>query len=85
MHSTLIASMFVILAQADPTSAIQSFKTLLAKILLLVGISTIAYGGFLIAKQGQTLEGILCLVGGFLIALAVPIITYFASLGGIQF
>ena len=74
----------IILAQTDLTAAIDSFRLLLARICLLIGTAAIAYGGYLIAK-GHTLEGVLAVIGGFLIAIAVPLITYLAQLGGIQF
>src|SRR5438067_7004258 len=76
-------SFVLFLAQADPNAAIETFKALLAKILLLIGVAVIAYGGFLIARQGHTIEGILCIIGGFIIAIAVPLITYMAQTVGI--
>ncbi len=75
---------YVMLAQVDPNSAIDTFKNLLAKFLLLIGVCVICYGGYLIAR-GHQLEGIMCIIGGFLIAIAVPIISYLAQLGGITF
>lgn len=79
-----LASAFIILAQVDPNAAIDSFKNLLAKFLLLIGVVVLCYGGYLIAR-GHQLEGIMCIIAGFLIAIAVPIITYLAQLGGISF
>ncbi|PWU19878.1 MAG: hypothetical protein C5B50_05460 [Verrucomicrobia bacterium] len=75
----------VLLAQADPNAAIDSFKLLLAKFCLLIGVAVIAYGGYLIARQGHTIEGVLCIIGGFIIAIAVPLITYLAQNVGITF
>jgi hypothetical protein len=45
----------------------------------------IAYGGYLIARQGHTIEGVLCIIGGFIIATALPLITYMAQISGITF
>jgi len=84
MHH-VIASTFVLLAQTDPSTLIDTFKLLLAKILLLIGVAVIAYGGYLISRQGQTIEGILCIIGGFIISIAVPLITYLGSQAGITF
>ena len=84
MHP-IIASTFVLLAQTDPSTLIDTFKLLLAKFLLLVGVAVIAYGGYLISRQGQTIEGILCIIGGFIISIAVPLITYLALQAGIPF
>jgi hypothetical protein len=50
----------------------------------LIGVVVLCYGGYLIAR-GHQLEGIMCIIAGFLIAIAVPIITYLAQLGGISF
>jgi hypothetical protein len=74
-----------LLAQTDPGTLIDAFKVLLAKILLLVGVAVIAYGGYLISRQGQTIEGILCIIGGFIISIAVPLITCLALQAGITF
>jgi hypothetical protein len=52
--------------------------------MLLIGVIVICYGGFLIAR-GHQLEGLMCIIGGALICLAVPIITYIAQLGGVSF
>ena len=84
MHP-IIATTFVLLAQTDPGTLIDTFKVLLAKLLLLVGVAVIAYGGYLISRQGQTIEGILCIIGGFIISIAVPLITYLALQAGITF
>ena len=84
MHP-IIASTFILLAQTDPSTLIDTFKLLLAKILLLIGVAVIAYGGYLISRQGQTIEGILCIIGGFIISIAVPFITYLGSQAGITF
>ncbi len=79
----ILAFTTTMLAQADGVPEIAQFKTLLAQILLLVGIICIAYGGYLISR-GHQLEGLLCLLGGALIAMAVPIITYLAQIAGIS-
>ena len=84
MHS-ILASTLIILAQVDPNAAIESFKLLLGKLLLLVGVGVMAYGGYLVSRQGHLMDGILCIIGGFLIAIAIPLMSYLASLSGITF
>lgn len=79
-----LTSSHYILAQIAGGPDIQSFKAFLAKILLLVGVIIVAYGGWQIA-HGRQSEGLLCLVGGLLMAMAIPLITFFASLYGISF
>lgn len=83
--NAILAQSLIILAQTDISTQITSFKAFLAKILLLIGVAVVAYGGYLISRQGQTLEGIICMIGGFIIAMAVPILTWMAALGGITF
>ena len=84
MH-TFIAASFFFLAQVDPNSAIGIFKSLLAKILLLIGIGLIGYGGYLLSKTGHVMDAFLCIIGGFLCALAVPFISYCAHISGVDF
>jgi hypothetical protein len=81
----IIATSFVILAQADVNSAITSFTTFLGRILLLIGIVIIAWGGWQVARRGEHADGLIAIIGGFIIAMAVPIIRFFASLAGISF
>lgn len=51
----------------------------LSKILMLVGIVMIFYGGWK-THRGETSDGILAIIGGFIVSMAIPIIRYFFSL-----
>jgi hypothetical protein len=75
----------IILAQADVNSAITSFTTFLGRILMLVGIVIVAWGGWQVARRGEHADGLIAIVGGFIIAMAIPIIKFFASLAGLSF
>ena len=84
-HSKLMhIEIVTLLAQASPDTAIQSFLAFLAKVMLLCGVVAIFWGGWKISR-GETADGLVALVGGFIVALAVPIIHYLASLGGVTF
>ena len=71
-----IASTFVLLAQTDPSVPVESFKLLLANILLLVGVATVACGTSLVAGRRRTIAGILCIIGGFNVSMAGPLIAF---------
>ena len=75
---------YILLAQANLDSPMRSFRDFLAKVGLLVGVCLIIAGGVKIGR-GETEAGLVSAVGGLLIALAVPIMTWLASLVGIQF
>jgi hypothetical protein len=81
---TTMISKAAFFAQVDPTTAIKTFETLLIRLCLLIGIAVVAYSGFMIAHQGRTIEGIVGIIGGFIIAMAGAIITYLGGLGGVQ-
>src|SRR5262245_9631060 len=72
-------------AQASLSSAATEFiSAVLAPVLLLIGIVVIAYGGFLI-NQGRTQEGLMAIIGGFIIAVAVPVMKALMAAAGITF
>ena len=78
-HLILFAEIFPLLAQASPDAAIVRFLEFLAKILMLVGVVMIFYGGWKI-HRGETQEGLLAIVGGFIVALAIPIMKFLISI-----
>ena len=72
----LAASGFLpFLAQADPTGPITTFLTFLTQIFLIIGGILIAYGGYEISR-GRVVEGLLCILGGLLLALAIPVMKW---------
>lgn len=73
-----------IFAQTTFDSALRSFLEFLTKILVLIGVALVFYGGWLIG-QGKTAEGVLCIIGGFVIAAAVPIMRMLAEMTGTTF
>jgi hypothetical protein len=72
------------LAQATFDSALQSFLGFISKILILLGIAVVCYGGWMVS-QGKTSEGVMGMVGGFLMAVAVLILRLFAQFTGTTF
>ena len=74
----------LLLAQVDLKAPIKAFLEFLSWVLILLGVCLVAYGAILIA-QGRHLDGVVAIVAGFILVLAVPIIYYFAKLAGIQF
>lgn len=74
----------LLLAQASFDSALTSFISFLTRILLLIGVAVVALGGWLIA-QGKNSDGILAIIGGFVIAAAVPIVRLLAQITGSSF
>ena len=67
------------LAQADPTGPINTFLTFLTQIFLVIGAILIAYGGYEISR-GRVVEGLLCILGGLLLALAIPVMKWLQHL-----
>jgi hypothetical protein len=82
--NTLYTATYGILAQAAPDVPINNFLGFLSKIMLLCGVVAIFWGGWK-TSRGETAEGVLAIIGGFIIALAVPILRYLGSLGGVTF
>jgi hypothetical protein len=72
-----------ILAQASFDTAVQRFLDFLAKVFLILGAMVIAYGGYLI-HQGRVAEGLLALLGGFILAMAIPLMRFLLSLAGVN-
>jgi len=70
-----------LLAQTSMDSSITSFLDFLTKVGMLVGVVAIVYGGWNISR-GETERGLVALIGGFIIATAVPIVKFLAGLGG---
>ena len=88
-HGSVASSLAVqwfapMLAQATFDSALQSFLGFISKILILLGIAVVFYGGWMVS-QGKTSEGVTALVGGFIIAGAVLVIRVFAKITGTNF
>lgn len=69
-----------ILAQAAGVPGIDGFLDFLAQICIIIGVVVIATGGYLIALRGRIEEGLLCIVGGFILAAALPIMRYLVTL-----
>ena len=69
---------FVLLAQAAADPSFDPIISFLSKVMLLVGGVMIFAGGWKIHK-GENSEGLLAIAGGFIVALAFPIIRYFAT------
>lgn len=78
------ASTLVLLAQTSIDLPLNNFLAFLSKIMLLIGVVMIFYGGWKI-HRGETSEGLLAIVGGFIVALSVPILRVLAGFGGISF
>ena len=69
------------LAQASLDASVDRFLAFLAKVFLLLGALVIAYGGYLL-HQGRVSEGLLGLLGGFILALAIPMMRFFIQIAG---
>ena len=69
----------VLLAQAAAEPPIEPVLQFLGKIMMLVGVVMVFYGGWKI-HRGETEDGILAIIGGFIVAMAIPIMKYFFSL-----
>lgn len=74
--------LFPLLAQVSIDGAVDSFLVFLAKIFLILGALVIAYGGYLI-HQGRVSEGLLGLLGGFILALAIPLMKLLLQMAGV--
>jgi|ERR1017187_2117934 hypothetical protein len=70
-----------LLAQTSMDSSINSFMDFITKVNVLIGVVVIVYGGWNISR-GETERGLVSLIGGFIIALAVPIMRFLVGLGG---
>jgi hypothetical protein len=70
---------FVLLAQVAADPSFDPIISFLSKVMLLVGGVMIFAGGWKIHK-GENSEGLLAIGGGFIVAMAFPIIRYFAGL-----
>lgn len=79
-----VAPAVVFLAQMDPKDALKSFLEFLSWVLITLGVCLVAYGAILIA-QGRHLDGVVSIVAGFILVLAVPIVYYFAKISGTSF
>lgn len=75
----MLAIAYILLAQASPDAKIEAFLAFLGKVMMLIGVVMIFFGGWKI-HRGETADGLLAIVGGFIVALAIPIIRYFFSL-----
>ena len=69
----------ILLAQAAADPPFDPIISFLSKVMLLVGGVMVFAGGWKIHK-GENTEGLLAIAGGFIVAMAFPIIRYFASL-----
>lgn len=73
-----------ILAQATLDEPLRRFLEFITKVLLLIGLALVVFSGWLIG-QGKTDNAVLCIVGGFVIAAAVPIMRMLAEMTGTTF
>lgn len=70
-----------ILAQATIDRPVENFLSFLTKLFLILGCLLIAFGAYL-TSQGRFPENWLPLVGGFILALAVPLMKLFLQWTG---
>ena len=70
----LAGSGIVLLGQAEPS--LDPIMSFLSKVMMLVGGVMIFAGGWKI-HRGETTEGLLAIAGGFIVAVAFPIIRFF--------
>ena len=70
-------------AQASFDTAVQRFIDVLAKVVLILGCLVIATGGYFI-HQGRVSEGLLGLLGGFVLALAIPLMRFLLVSAGVN-
>lgn len=69
----------VLLGQASLDASIDRFLEFLAKIMMLVGVVLVAYGGIKI-HRGESADGLMAIVGGFVVAAAIPIVRFLFSI-----
>jgi hypothetical protein len=67
------------LAQADPTGPVEKFIHFLSEIFLVIGCIVIAYGGYEISR-GRVVEGLMCILGGLILAIAIPLMKWLLQL-----
>ena len=75
----LLTDSFIVLAQAGQPLPIDAFLDLLGKIMLLCSVVSISWGGWRITR-GEVGEGVMAIVGGFVIVIAIPIARHLMSL-----
>ena len=75
----LLTDSFIVLAQAGQPLPIDAFLDLLGKIMLLCSVVSISWGGWRITR-GVVGEGVMAIVGGFVIVIAIPIARHLMSL-----
>ena len=71
------------LAQASPANMVNEFLNFLAVIFLVIGAILIANGGYQL-HQGRIPEALLSILGGLVLAMAIPLMRYFLRLAGIN-
>ncbi|CAG0995503.1 hypothetical protein ARNL5_03586 [Anaerolineae bacterium] len=79
-----LPSLGLLFAQATFDTALESFLRFLGRVLLLLGVAMIAFGGWLV-NQGKTIEATLAITGGFITASAILIVRALAGLIGSTF
>ena len=75
----LLTDTFLVLAQAGQPLPIDAFLEVLGKVMLLCGVVAIFWGGWWISR-GEVGEGVMALVGGFVIVIAIPIARHLMNL-----
>ena len=75
----LLTDSFIVLAQAGQPLPIDAFLDLLGKIMLLCSVVSISWGGWRITR-GEVGEGVMAIVGGFVIVIAIPIARHLTNL-----
>ena len=70
-----------LLAQAAPDGSIDTFLNFLAKAFLIIGSIVIAFGGYEISR-GRVVEGLMCVFGGLLLAMAIPLMKWLLHITG---
>lgn len=79
-----VAGWSPLFAQATFDSAVQQFLGFISKVLILLGIAAVCYGGWMVS-QGNTSEGVTAMIGGFLMTSAVLVVRLLAAATGTPF
>ena len=75
----MLAITLVIFAQTDIDQSIDRFLAFLANVMMLIGVVMVFYGGHKI-HRGDASDGLMAILGGFIVALAVPIMRFLSGL-----
>ncbi len=68
-----------LLAQSDPSAMMKKAVDFLKDVFLVIGCIVIAYGGYEISR-GRVVEGLMCIFGGLVLAIAIPLMRWFLQI-----